>query len=67
METYYTIDVSHNGHWHQWEYVTTREEADRLFDKYIEDDAFDDVSITLHTCNSWLHLKTKNEEEELPW
>lgn len=67
MKTYYTIDVSHNGHWYQWELVTTRDAADRLFKQYIDDDTFDDVAITLHTACSSVQLQAKSDEEELPW
>lgn len=67
MQTYYTVDVCHTGHWYQWDLVTTRGAADELFAKYIEDDTFDDVAITLHTSCSALQLRSKNDEEDLPW
>lgn len=67
MQAYYTVDVMHDGHRYQWDQVPTREAADRLFSQYIEDDTFDDVAITLHTNCSALQLRSKNDEEELPW
>lgn len=67
MQAYYTVDVMHGTSWYQWDLVTTREAADKLFAEYIEDDTFDDVAITLHTNCSALQLRSKDDEEDLPW
>lgn len=67
MPAYFTIDVMHSSHWYQWDLVTTREAADRLFKQYLDDDTFDDVAITLHTTRSCMQLQAKSDMEELPW
>lgn len=67
MIRYYTVDVCHNGHWYQWEQTSTRESADHFFDKYVEDDSFDNVCITLHTASSSMQLRCKDDLEDMPW
>lgn len=67
MQTFYTIDVKHGRHWYQWDTLTNLETAERLFNEYINDDTFDDVSITQHTYSEAQQLRSKSNEEVLPW
>lgn len=67
MQYYYSVDVCHVGRWYQWDITANRETANKLFEKYIEDETFDDVAVTLHTHCSALHLQSKSDKEDLPW
>lgn len=67
MYALYRIDVYFSRRWYALYHTTSRAHAQELYNKEVEDDAFDDVRICIETTRSVLLIQSKKDDDNLPW